>query len=170
MIPHIIHYCWFGKKDKPKEVIDFIESWKEKLPDYEFFEWNETNFDITAIPYVKEAYSKCKFAFVSDVARLQALYLYGGVYLDTDVEVLKDFDSFLQLEAFVGFEDNELISTAIIGAKSGNAIIEEWFNTYENRSFVNNGKMNQITNVRIFTNLLLMKEHYPDAICKGGIY
>lgn len=154
-IPKIIHYCWFGDGEKTKLSQKCIQGWKNTLKGYEIIEWNEKNFNININRYVKEAYDCKKYAFVSDYVRLYALLNYGGIYLDTDVEVLRDFDSFLELEAFVGFEDNELISTAIIGAKRGNSIIEEWFNTYANRNFLNNGKMNEVTNVRVFTNLLL---------------
>ena len=155
MIPKKIHYCWFGGNPIPEKDKKCIESWKRYCPDYEIIEWNEKNFNININRYVKEAYDCKKYAFVSDYVRLYALLNYGGIYLDTDVEVLRAFDSFLELEAFVGFEDNELVSTAIIGAKRGNSIIEEWFNTYANRNFLNNGKMNEVTNVRVFTNLLL---------------
>lgn len=154
-IPKIIHYCWFGDGEKTKLSQKCIQGWKNTLKGYEIIEWNEKNFNININRYVKEAYDCKKYAFVSDYVRLYALLNYGGIYLDTDVEVLRDFDSFLELEAFVGFEDNELVSTAIIGAKRGNSIIEEWFNTYANRNFLNNGKMNEVTNVRVFTNLLL---------------
>ena len=154
-IPKIIHYCWFGDGEKTKLSQKCIQGWKNTLKGYEIIEWNEKNFNININRYVKEAYDCKKYAFVSDYVRLYALLNYGGIYLDTDVEVLRDFDSFLELEAFVGFEDNELVSTAIIRAKRGNSIIEEWFNTYANRNFLNNGKMNEVTNVRVFTNLLL---------------
>lgn len=154
-IPKIIHYCWFGNGEKTELAQKCIEGWKNTLKGYKIIEWNEENFDVNINRYVKEAYECKKYAFVSDYVRLYALLNYGGIYLDTDVEVIKDFNSFLELEAFVGFEDNELISTAIIGAKRENSIIEEWFNTYDNRNFINNGKMNEITNVRVFTNLLL---------------
>lgn len=154
-IPKIIHYCWFGDGEKTKLSQKCIQGWKNTLKGYEIIEWNEKNFNININRYVKEAYDCKKYAFVSDYVRLYALLNYGGIYLDTDVEVLRAFDSFLELEAFVGFEDNELVSTAIIGAKRGNSIIEEWFNTYANRNFLNNGKMNEVTNVRVFTNLLL---------------
>ena len=89
MIPKIIHYCWFGGKEKPKEVNDYILTWKKVLPDYQVIEWNESNVDLDFNRYVKEAYGKKKYAFVSDVCRLYALKEMGGVYLDTDVEVLK---------------------------------------------------------------------------------
>lgn len=154
-IPKIIHYCWFGKGEKSEFIKNCIKSWKEKLTDYEIIEWNENNFDIYVNKYVEEAYNYKKYAFVSDYVRLFALYNYGGIYLDTDVEVLKSFDEFLKYKGFVGFEDKELVSTAVIGCEKGNLIIKEWLDTYKDRVFIENGKLNQITNVRVFTNILL---------------
>ena len=90
-IPKIIHYCWFGGKEKPDSVKKCIESWKKFLPDYQLIEWNENNFNIEKLEYTKEAYVAEKYAFVSDVARIEALYQHGGIYMDTDVEVLKTF-------------------------------------------------------------------------------
>lgn len=91
MIPKIIHYCWFGG-EKPKKVLKCIESWKKCLSDYEIMEWNQNNFDVYAKTYTADAYQTCKYAFVSDVARVKALYDYGGIYLDTDVMVYKNFN------------------------------------------------------------------------------
>ena len=104
MIPKIIHYCWFGKNPKPSDVLEYIETWRKFLPDYEIKEWNESNFDIHCNRFVYEAYHIKKFAFVSDFCRLLALYNDGGIYLDTDVEMKKPFDKFLKHKAFVGYE------------------------------------------------------------------
>lgn len=104
MILKIIHYCWFGRKPKPADVLGYIETWKKSLPDYEIKEWNEDNFDISCNRFVYEAYNIKKFAFVSDYCRLQVLYTEGGIYLDTDVEVKGSFDLFLKHIAFVGYE------------------------------------------------------------------
>ena len=92
MIPKIIHYCWFGRNEKPLEVKKCINSWKKILPDYQIVEWNEENFDISNNLYAEEAYRDRKYAFVSDVARVYALINLGGIYLDTDVEVYRSFD------------------------------------------------------------------------------
>lgn len=154
-IPKIIHYCWFGNGEKTELSKKCIEGWKSKLVDYEFIEWNENNFNINSNQYIKEAYENKKYAFVSDYVRLYALLNYGGIYLDTDVELIGDFSKFLELNAFAGFEDQELISTAIIGSKKKNIIIKEWFDTYSDRVFVKNGKIDYTTNVRVFTNILL---------------
>ena len=104
MIPKKIHYCWFGRSKMPELALKCIASWKKYLPDYEIKEWNEDNFDLELYPYVREAYNNRKFAFVTDVVRLYALYTEGGIYMDTDVEVLKPLDCFLNHQAFSGFE------------------------------------------------------------------
>ena len=95
MIPKIIHYCWFGKKPLPKLALKCIASWKKFLPDYEIKEWNEDNFDVNQIPYTSEAYACKKYAFVSDYARFKIMYEYGGIYFDTDVEVIKPLDDII---------------------------------------------------------------------------
>lgn len=95
MIPKKIHYCWFGRGPLPELARKCIASWRKYLPEYEIKEWNEDNFDLDAYPYVREAYDSRKFAFVTDVVRLYALYNEGGIYMDTDVEVLKPLDSIL---------------------------------------------------------------------------
>ena len=107
MIPKIIHYCWFGGNPLPDLALRCLKSWKKYCPDYEIIEWTEHNFDIDASPlYVRQAYEAKKWAFVSDYARLKILYEYGGVYLDTDVEVIKNLDRFLDCTAFFGIEIN----------------------------------------------------------------
>ena len=106
MIPKIIHYCWFGRKPLPKSAIKCIESWKKYLPDYEIKEWNEDNFDVNTIQYTAEAYQAKKYAYVSDYARFWILYQYGGLYFDTDVEVIKPMDDIIEKGAFMGCEKN----------------------------------------------------------------
>lgn len=135
-IPKIIHYCWFGRGEKPKIVQNCIKSWKKHLPEFLLIEWNEDNFDIHINPYVEEAYNAKKFAFVSDYARLFALYKVGGVYLDTDVEVLKPLNRFLTHEAFSGFEDNKFLQSGTMGAVKGHGWIEELMNYYKGRHFL----------------------------------
>ena len=104
MIPKIIHYCWFGGGPKPKSVEKYIRSWKKYCSDYEIIEWNEDNFDISSSPlYVKQAYAAKKWAFVSDYARLKVVFEYGGIYFDTDVQVIKNIDTLLQYDAFFFF-------------------------------------------------------------------
>lgn len=155
VIPKTIHYCWFGRKKKSQLAERCIQSWKEKLQSYKIIEWNEDNFNIRINKYVEEAYCSGKYAFVSDYVRLFVLFNYGGIYMDTDVQVLKPFDKLLELNGFIGFEDEELVSTAVIGTKMNNSLIKEWLDEYNNRHFIENGKLNTITNVRIFTDILL---------------
>jgi hypothetical protein len=105
MIPKIIHYCWFGGKPLPKEAKRCIASWRKYLPDYEIKEWNESNFDVNVIPYTAEAYQAKKYAFVSDYARLYVLHKQGGLYFDTDVEVIRNMDSIIAAGPFMGCEE-----------------------------------------------------------------
>jgi hypothetical protein len=152
MIPKTIHYCWFGKGQLPDLAIKCITSWKKYLPDYEIKLWNEENFDVNAIPYVKEAYFSRKFAFVTDYVRLFALYTEGGVYMDTDVEILKNIDQFLNTPAFSGFETDDCIPTGIIGAEKNSLWAKEQLDYYCNISFIkSNGAYNLKTNVQIIT-------------------
>lgn len=106
MIPKVIHYCWFGRNCLPPLAVKCIASWRKYFPDYEIKEWNEDNFDVNMIPYTKEAYEAKKYAFVSDYARFWILYNYGGLYFDTDVEVIKSFDEILSKGPYMGFERN----------------------------------------------------------------
>lgn len=162
-IPKKIHYCWFGKGKKDELSLKCIQSWEKKLNDYEFVLWNEDNFDIERIPFVNQAYKNKKWAFVSDYVRMFALYNEGGIYLDTDVEVLKNFDSFLENEFFIGLENDlseeiKQLSTAVIGSKRKHPLIGEMLKYYENRDFIKNGKFDMTTNVKIVTNIC--KEKY----------
>lgn len=157
-IPKVIHYCWFGSKEKPNIVQRCMDSWKKNLPDYKIIEWNESNFNIHCNSYVSEAYKAKKFAFVSDYVRLHALYNYGGIYLDTDVEVFKPFDDLLHHESFWGFEQENYIATSTIGSCQSNFLIGEFKSTYEKKSFLKeNGEIDQLTNVAIITEILKSK-------------
>lgn len=156
MIPKIIHYCWFGGKEKPESVLRMLRTWRKHCPDYQLKEWNETNFDIHINRYCEEAYARRKWAFVSDVARLWALYHEGGIYMDTDVEVLRPLDELLKYKAFLGFEGTQWIATSIIGAESGNPVICQFLEAYSERSFTRkDGTLNQTTNVEEWTRLLI---------------
>ena len=103
-IPKKIHYCWFGRNPLPKTALKCIQSWKKYFPDYEIIQWNEDNYDVNKIKYIREAHQAKKYAFVSDYARFDILYHEGGIYFDTDVEVIKSFDDILQNGAFMGCE------------------------------------------------------------------
>lgn len=155
-IPKIIHYCWFGNNKKPKKTIKIIKEWEKKLPDYKFIEWNEQNFDISkSCNFVKEAYYKKKWAFVSDYVRLYALREYGGIYLDTDVQILKKFDEYLDLKMFISQESDVSLCTAVIGAEKENKIISGFLNTYEKAKFIENNKSNETPNSELIKNYLM---------------
>lgn len=155
MIPKVIHYCWFGKKEKPEIVKKCISSWKKNLPEYEIIEWNEENFQIDNYLFTKEAYSSGNYAFVSDFVRVNVLYTYGGIYLDTDTEVWGSLDGFLSNPSFWGFEEKNYIATSIIGAEKGNKLIKDFLDYYNNLSlFDENGSVRKFTNVLVVTELL----------------
>lgn len=142
MIPKKIHYCWFGKNAKPKLIVDCINSWRKMCPDYEIIEWNEDNFDFNLFDYTKEAYAQKKWAFVSDVARLFILYNEGGIYLDTDVQLIKSLEQSRNCDLFISSEDNKKIATGLgIGCTKGNKYIKKMLDDYVNIHFVNNGKL-----------------------------
>lgn len=150
----IIHYCWFGKNPKSKLIQKCIDSWRKYCPDYEIKEWNEENFDINCCDYVREAYEAQKWAFVSDYCRFYVLYNYGGIYLDTDVELLRNLNS---LERnFVGFEDSNNVASGLIrGAEKGDYICQLMLKSYNNDKFFNsNGTLNLTTVCDRETNIL----------------
>lgn len=151
-IPKKIHYCWFGGNPLPELTKQCIESWRKYCPDYEIIEWNESNFDINCNVYVQEAYKSKNWAFVSDVARLYALVNYGGIYLDTDVELLKPLDDFLVYDAFSGFEAVDRIQTALMSCTKDNNFFKKLLEDYQNVSFIKeDGTCDKTTNVTRFT-------------------
>ena len=156
MIPKIIHYCWFGRGKMPELAERCIASWKKHLPEYQYILWNEDNFDITSVPYVKEAYEARKFAFVTVYVRLYALYHFGGVYMDTDVEVLKPLDRFLDLPAFSGFESDKEIPTGIMASEKHGEWAQEMLTYYgDDRHFVlPDGTLDMTTNVAIIGGMM----------------
>ena len=162
-IPKIIHYCWFGKNKIPKDIIWAIESWKKAMPDYEIILWNESNFNIDSLQWVKEAYYSKKYAFVTDYVRLYAVYNKGGLYLDTDIYILKPFDSFLEYDYFTSLEYdtktkifenvtnsdlNDIQSipyitfqSGLFGGIAGHPYLKDCLKWYEERKFkLSNGK------------------------------
>ena len=156
MIPKIIHYCWFGRGEMPKLARKCIKSWKKYCPDYEIKEWNEDNFDLDMYPYAREAYDNRKFAFVTDVVRLYALYHEGGIYMDTDVEVIKPLDSFLKHTAFSGFENEIYVPTGIMASERGGIWAKENLDYYNDHHFLKeDGSIDNTTNVIIITNYML---------------
>lgn len=159
MIPKKIHYCWFGGNQKPESVQKCINSWKKYCPDYEIIEWNESNFDIHCMPFVEQAIEAKKYAFASDVARLMVVYENGGLYFDTDVEVVKNFDDLLNNKAFLGFENNEYVASGLgFGSEAGVAFFKEHIDVYKDEVFINDdGSFNMLGCPRVATKLLVEK-------------
>lgn len=158
MIPKKIHYCWFGGNPIDELGQKCLASWKKYCPDYEIIEWNESNFDINSNSYVKEAYEAKKWAFVTDYVRLYALFNYGGVYMDTDAELIMGIDAFLNEPAFSGFESTQYILTAIMGAEKGSEWIGLLLRDYDGRHFKkDDGSYDLTTNVKVITELTVKK-------------
>ena len=175
MIPKIIHYCWFGRNPLPELAQKCIASWKKYLPDYEIKEWNEDNFDVNIIPYTAEAYAMKKYAFVSDYARFWILHKYGGIYFDTDVEVIRPIDDIIARGNFMGFEtdpnpakgdaSNASVNPGLglgvapglgLGVAPGLGVIKKMLDYYEDKDFICEANMrNQITVVHICTKVLM---------------
>ncbi len=151
MIPHVIHYCWFGRNSKPKLIQKCIESWKVYCPDWEIIEWNEDNYDVFNNEYTKTAYNNKKWAYVADYARFDVLNRYGGVYFDTDVELLKPIpDHLLNEEAFTGFESADSVNPALVyGTVAGQDLLNKVLERYKQETFTTS-----ITIVDIFTDIL----------------
>ena len=155
MIPKRIIFCWFGGKEKPENIQNCINSWKQHMPNWEYLEINENNFDINYNDYVKSAYENKKWAYVSDVARLWALYNFGGVYMDTDVIVYQLLDKFLNHDFFTGFEQQHFPVTATMGAKKGNELIKEMLDVYDNKIFETDQNGSQYdTNTMIMSDII----------------
>ncbi len=158
VIPKIIHYCWFGGKEMPKLGKRCLASWKKYLTDYEIMCWNEETFDLNSNRFAKEAYEKRKFASVADYVRLYALYNYGGIYMDTDVEVLKPIDNFLKHKVFAGLESKEFIGVGIIGSEKKNEIIKILQDYYKDRSFFKSDGSTDLTTIpKVVTDTFVKK-------------
>lgn len=156
MIPKIIHYCWFGGNPLPEIALKCIESWRKFFPDYEIKEWNENNFDLNCCEYVKEAYHAKKWAFVSDYARFLILYNYGGLYFDTDVEVIKDMSEIVTQGAFMGCEATDKCAPGLgLGVNPGLGLYNEILEDYKKSHFLNkDGTYNYETVVDRTTKIL----------------
>ena len=158
MIPKVVHYCWFGRGEMPELAKKCIASWKTFLPDYEIKEWNEDNFDINSNQYIREAYESRKFAFVTDYVRLYAIYMEGGIYMDTDVEVLKTLNPFLHHHAFSGFETDGNVPTGMMAGEKGSVWAKELLDMYDNRKFIMaDGSFDMTTNTMVITKYMLGK-------------
>lgn len=182
-INRVIHYCWFGGKPLPSLAIKCIESWKKYLPDYEIKRWDESNFDVNIVPYTSQAYKEKKYAFVSDYARFWILYHYGGLYFDTDVEILKPIDELIKNGPFMGCENSyrkgqQPYSLGVapglgIGTYSGHPFYREILALYESTVFkMQDGGLNLETVVQYTTDLMCQKglKNTPDIQCIDGIY
>lgn len=157
--PKKIHYCWFGGAPKPAIVNTCIASWKKYMPEYEIVEWNEQNYDIKKSEWMKEAYNEKKWAFVSDYARFDIIYHYGGIYLDTDVELLKKIPvEILNNDNFTAFESAGKVNPGLIYADvQGGKITKEFLKKYDDMHFIINGKPILVTVNSITTDILLPK-------------
>lgn len=152
MIPKKIHYIWFGGKPLSPMAQRCLLSWKEQCPDYEIVRWDETTFDGGGNPYFEEALQNRQWAFASDFARLKILVENGGIYMDTDVEVVRNLDAFLTLDAFAGFESASWISTGILGCKKSFPLFKQLLEEYDDRRFVKeDGSFDQTPNVVVIT-------------------
>lgn len=147
MIPKIIHFCWMSGDPYPELIEKCIQSWRNKLPDYKIVKWDSSNFRYQDFLYAKEAMDKKRYAFVSDILRLYALYNYGGIYLDSDIEVLKSFNSLLHNKAFTGFESDDRIGVWLLASEKGNPIFKEMLDCYQGKHFIKeNGEMDLTPN------------------------
>lgn len=168
MIPKTIHYCWFGHGQMPELALKCIESWHKFMPDYEYKLWNEDNFDVNSMPYTKEAYESRKFAFVTDVVRLYALYHEGGIYMDTDVEILKPLDDLLSLSAFTSYEGSKHNPpvTGLMASEAHGEWVKEQLDAYDGIHFLkDNGSMDLTTNTQRISAIMKANGFVQDGKC-----
>lgn len=163
-IPKTIHYCWFGKAKKSKLILECLATWKSHLPDYEIIEWNESNVNFDS-EFVIKAYELKKWAFVSDYIRLKILYEYGGIYLDTDMFLIRSLNDFLDDFCFLGYEEEHLISAGIIGAQKGNLFIKNCLDFYKSYGLTATSNFHSIT-----IPLLLTKEYQEKKLLQKEIH
>lgn len=161
MIPKKIHYVWVGGNEKNNTIKQCMKTWGKHLEGYEVIEWNENNFDIDSHPFVKAAYKAKKWAYVSDYIRAYVIYKYGGIYLDTDILVLDNFDRFLNNRAFVGFENPQYPFTAVFGAEPGHPLVKDMIEYYDR---LDEYKFDFEKNNTISVSDLLIKKYH----CKVG--
>lgn len=169
MIPKIIHYCWFGRGEMPQLALGCIASWHKHMPDWEYMQWNEDNFDIGSVPYVKEAYEARKFAFVSDYVRLYALMKFGGLYLDVDFEVFKPFDDLLGYHAFAGYEGSKHspVMMGVLASEPEGEWVCEHISHYDGRHFLfPDGTPDMTTNVTFNTGNMVRQGFVCDGLEK----
>ena len=157
MIPKKIHYMWFGSKDLPENLQRCVDSWKKYCPDYEIIRWDESNYDISKCDYMRQAYEVKKWGFVPDYARLDIVNTYGGIYLDTDVELIRPLDEFLKFDLFCGFESQKFVAFGLgFGGKANHPILQEMMEVYDKIKFVNkDGSLNVIASPVYQTEVLV---------------
>lgn len=176
MIPKVIHYCWFGDHPLPPSARRCIDSWKKHCPDYEIREWNEHTIDIASHPYMREAYEEKAWGFVPDVARLQIIYQYGGIYLDTDVEMIRPFDSLLRCRGFMGLEDGNHVALGLgFGAEARHPLIKQLLDDYDGRHFRNpDGTLNRQSapslQAPVWERNGFKRENTLQTVCRTVIY
>lgn len=160
MIPKIIHYVWVGRNPKPKNIQKCMKTWKKNLKGYKIIEWNEDNFDVHENKYIEEAYKAKKWAFVSDYIRAKVIYEYGGIYLDSDVILLNNFNKLLNNKCFIGFETKDLPFTAVFGAEPHHPLIKKMVDYYKDRDFKfkDNGEQ-PVTNTVSVSQILIKNYH-----------
>lgn len=156
MIPKKIHYCWLGGKPLPPLAEKCLASWKKYCPDYEIILWNEDNYDFTKHPYMKQAFEEKKWGFVPDYARLDIIYQHGGIYLDTDVELVKNLDPLLEYDFYAGFESEKFVNLGLgFGAVSRHPVLKAMMEDYDNYSFIkDDGSLNLMPSPVIQTRFL----------------
>ena len=159
MIEKKIHYCWFGGKPFGEKEKKCIESWKKFCKDYEIIEWNESNCDLTINNFVKQAYERKRYSFVSDYFRCYAVYNHGGIYLDTDVEIIKPLDDLLSNHAYFGIENNEdgnsVASGLGFGCEKNHFVLKELLDKYDEIDFIDeNGKERNVPCPKLETEVL----------------
>ena len=167
MIPKILHLCWLSGDEYPVDIKRYISTWKEKCPDYEIRVWSKDSFDISSVRWVKEAFEAKKYAFAADYIRFWSLYNYGGIYLDSDVEVLKSFDDFLGCRSFTGFEYLNIPEAAVVGAEKGTEWIKNCLDWYNGKSFLTSaGEMKRDVVPRLVK--LVLEKKYERKIEDNG--
>lgn len=157
-IPKRIHYCWFGGGPLGEAEKNYMGSWRRHLPDFEIIRWDERNFDPGILPFSAEAHRLQKWAFVADVARVHALRTQGGLYLDTDMEILKPLDGFLRARGFLGFEKNGVLQTGLMAFELRHPLMEDMWHYYKHKSFhEKNGDLAMTPNTQILTRIAVAK-------------
>ena len=164
MIPKIIHYCWLSGDPFPEQISTCMATWKEQLPDYEFILWNTERFPLDDNIWVRQAFETKKYAFAADFIRLYAVYHHGGIYMDTDVEVVKPFDDLLELPYFIGSEGEGIVEAGIFGAEKGTSWLKDCLDYYDGKSFIKaDGTFDTLTLPRIMVKSIEKKRKITEA-------